>query len=235
MTDPLRVIFHVGGATVHPVARQAGTVVEWLSAHFGERVEAELLDGAAVFRALRGCDLLVLMGLHWTGMTDVDWAGHRPYRSPAAADRRAFKRYLAAGRPVFVHHSAIGCYDDWPEFAKLIGVRWDWDVSSHEEVARQQIRILDTSHPILDRVADFEIVDEAYEDIWIAPDLNGSVHAEAQLRDRRVPMVITSDGRPGAPNGRLVYVALGHDLRAFRSAAYRRLWINGVEWLLGIR
>jgi hypothetical protein len=232
MSAPIRVVFLVGGATVHPVAQQAGAAAGWLWARFGDRVDARLLDGVSAFEALDGCDLLVIMGLHWSRMEEVDWAGHRPYRPPLEQHRAALRAFVDGGRPVFLHHSAIGCYDDWTGYAELVGVRWDWDSSSHEPVARQRIHLVPTGHPVLDGVVDFEIVDEAYEDIVIAPWLRDAIHAEALLPTGRQPMVIASEVEREGGGGRIAYIALGHDLRAFRTAAYRRLWTNTAAWLL---
>jgi hypothetical protein len=45
-------------------------------------------------------------------------------------------------------------------------------------------------------------------------------------------MVITADGGRVSGTGRMVYLANGHDLRAFESPALRKLWANAVRWLL---
>ena len=49
----------------------------------------------------------------------------------------------------------------------------------------------------------------------------------------RGPMIITAEGGRLAGAGRTVYLANGHDMRAFAAPALRRIWENAVRWALG--
>ena len=66
----------------------------------------------------------------------------------------------------------------------------------------------------------------------VAPGLQPSVHAEAIWQGQRLPMVMTASGGHVAGAGRTVYLANGHDLRAFACPALPQLWRNAVHWLL---
>ena len=56
------------------------------------------------------------------------------------------------------------------------------------------------------------------------------LEAQRQLRDSNISVVAIVSGVEGA--GKVVYLANGHDLRAFECPALRQLWLNAVRWLM---
>ena len=69
--------FHVGGPSFHPTAQQAELVRQWLGSGF----DCQICDGVEAFDDISSVDLLVIMGLHWPGMSEP-WAGGLIYRLP---------------------------------------------------------------------------------------------------------------------------------------------------------
>lgn len=222
-----RIVFHVGGPAFHPTARQADVIAGWL----GDRYQCEIRDGAAAFDDLSTCDLLVVMGLHWTGMEE-DWAGKLTYQPLNDEQKRSFEAYVTSGRPLLNHHGGIASYDDWPRFGELLGFTWVWGVTDHVPLGEHRVDVLATGHPLIERVSDYAIVDELYYDVRISPGVQPAVHAQATSQGRTVPMVMSAEGGRVRGAGRTVYLANGHDMRAFECAALRQLWLNGVAWLL---
>jgi type 1 glutamine amidotransferase len=220
-------VFHVGGPSFHPVAEQAALIAEWL----GGRFVCLPYDGIDAFDALDGADLFVIMGLHWTGMLHGD-GSMPPYRPMAERHREAFERYVASGRPLLIHHGGIASYDDWPRFGELLGFTWVWDKTQHSPLGDYTVRPLPTGHPLVAGVEPFPIYDELYYDIRITPGLVPTIHAVADFDGRELPMVMSAEGGRVAGAGRTVYLANGHDMRAFASPAMRTLWTNAVTYLL---
>ncbi|MCZ7644269.1 MAG: ThuA domain-containing protein [Planctomycetota bacterium] len=216
-----RILFHVGGPAFHPVGEQAARVAAWL----GKDYECRCVEGRAAFERLGDCDLFVPMGLHWTGQRDA-------YRPPYAADREALERYVASGRPLLVHHGAIASYDDWPRFGELLGFTWVWGTTAHSPVAEHRVEVLPTGHPLVRGVENFTLTDELYYEIRPSPGLAPQVHAEAAWQERRLPMIFSAEGGRAPGAGRVVYLANGHDLRAFECPGLRKVWLNAVRWLL---
>src|SRR4051812_49453571 len=122
-TSKKRIVYHVGGPEFHPVDRQAQEIARWLG---DEKYVHERHDGLAAFENLDGADLLVLMGLHWTGGTK--------YQPMRAEHQRAFENYVKSGRPIIAHHGAIASYDDWPRFGELVGFAWIWGKTNHSPI-----------------------------------------------------------------------------------------------------
>jgi type 1 glutamine amidotransferase len=222
-----RIVFHTGGPAFHPVDQQAAQIAGWL----GDGYECQVADGLAAFDLLDGCDLFVVMGLHWTGMGEA-WAGSLPYYPLTAKQQGAFERYVASGRPLIAHHGAIASYDDWPRFGELLGFTWVWGVTTHSPLGEHTVEVLPTGHPIVAGVEAYTLFDELYYDVKVTPGLAMSVHAEATWDGQPRPMIVTASGGRVAGAGRTVYLANGHDLRAFACPALAQIWRNAVRWAL---
>jgi len=222
-----QIMFHTGGPAFHPVAEQATMLMGWL----GERYQYAMYDGVDAFEHLEACDLLVLMGLHWTGMS-ADWCGNLAYRPMDEEHRHAFESYIASGRPVLAHHGAIASYDDWPRFGELLGFTWVWGTTTHSPIDTYQVQALPTQHPIITGVYDYTIYEELYYNVRVTPGLAATVHAATSWEEHPAPMILSAQGgrTPGA--GRTVYLANGHDLRAFEAPMLKTIWVNAITWLL---
>jgi type 1 glutamine amidotransferase len=142
---------------------------------------------------------------------------------------RAFEEYVGNGKPILAHHGAVASYDDWPRFGELVGVAWIWGTTNHSPIQSHTVQIAKSRHPVNAGINDFEIVDELYYDLKIANDLKTQTHATARWDGRDHPMVIAAQRET---RGRLVYLANGHDLRAFEAPSLGKLWTNSVKWLL---
>ncbi len=220
MTRP-RIIFLVGGPDFHPVNAQAAIIIDWLGADYS----CHTAESLAAFEHLSECDLLVLMGMHWTG-----WEGR--YRSPSDVHRRNFEKYVQSGRPILAAHGAIASYDDWPAFGELVGFSWAWGTTSHSLIAEHEIQVLRTGHPIVEGLSNYRVVDELYYDIRITTGLEVQVHAQAEWSGRKLPMIMTAQAGRISGAGKTTYLANGHDVRSFESPAMRKLWVNAVRWSL---
>lgn len=223
------VVFHLGGPPAHPVADQAHRASQWL----GPDYTYGFREGRAAFEELDGCDLLVLMGSYWTGSPDAAWAGRPPYEPLDDRHMQAFEGYVASGRPLLVHHAAILSYDDRPRFGALRGFTWVQGHTFHPPFGAFDVRVLPTGHPVVAGVEDYTIEDELYAGVRVAEGLAVTAHATATWDGAPHPMVLTAEGGRVAGAGRLVYLANGHDMRAFACPALRRLWVNSARWLLG--
>ncbi len=225
-TGRMTIVFQVGGA-FHPAEEQARAVMTWL----GEGYRYRLCDGREAFDALAEADLYVPMASHFTGMTAPE-GGSLPYHPPTPAQRQAFESYLRAGKPLLVHHGGIVSYDDWPRYGELLGFTWVRGVTSHPPIGPLTVNVQPTGHPVIRDVADYTLTDELYRDVRITPGLSPAVHAEAYHDGRALPMVLTAQGGRVDGAGRVVYLANGHDMRAFDCPALQQLWRNAVAWLL---
>ena len=216
-----RIVFHVGGPAFHPVDLQAQQIARWL----GNEYRCSLHEGTRAFERLDDCDLLVLMGLYWSG-------SHIEYIPPTARHKEAFERYIASGRPVLAHHGAIASYDDWPRFGELTGFTWIWGKTNHSPIAQYTVQVPLSDHAITRNLADYTLTDELYYDVAITPSLKVDTHATAAFDGRDLPMIMTAYGGRAPGAGKTAYLANGHDLRAFECPAMRTIWLNTIRWLV---
>lgn len=232
MSDNPRIHVLTGGP-YHPVAEQFALIGSLL----GERATVICRDGAAAFDDLDGCDLLVLAGLHWTGL---DTGGHvwpdgveqSLYQQPNDAQRRSYVGYVASGRPLLAWHGGTGSFDDWPEFGALLGFTWLWGTTSHSQYSRWHVDVEPTGHPVVAGLDGWDVDDELYYDIAVTPGLEPDVHATSPYEGVARPMLMTATGGrvPGAE--RTAFLANGHDMQTLESADFRRAIVNTIDWLL---
>jgi type 1 glutamine amidotransferase len=216
-----RIIFLVGGPDFHPVNAQAELVIDALGSDYA----CHTAESLAAFEHLDECDLLVVMGMHWTGWGDR-------YRPPRDPHKRLFEKYVASGKPIMSVHGGIASYDDWPDFGRLIGFTWVMGETSHTIVTEHAVRVIPTGHPLVDGVNDYTITDDIPLNIKITEGMRPRTHADAPWNGRRIPALLSATGGRIEGAGKTLYLANGHDLRAYECAAYRKLWINGVQWCL---
>ena len=223
------ITFHVGGPDFHPVADQARQIQTWL----GDSYDYATYEDKDVFDHLQETDLLVLMGLFYSGSNASRPGSYSPLDPKHEA---ALSAYIALGRPVLLHHGAIASYDDSEVFTRLIGINWVWTGegrTNHSPIADYRVSAPPSAHPVMDGVRDYTLFDELYYNLHIQPGFEPEAHAWAEFEGQRLPMVFTAEGGRGVQgSGKLVYLANGHDMRAFECPAMRQLWTNSVRWLL---
>ena len=221
-SNPKKIRFHVGGPDFHPVADQAGLVAQWLGGGF----ECSLHHDKEIFNHLEECDLVVMMGLFYSSA--------EKYTPLTRQHEEAFTRYVASGRPLLLHHGAVASYDDSETFKRLVGINWVWGgdrPTQHSPLGDYTVTVRRPEHPLLQDVSDYILHDELYYDLHTNADIKPEVLAHANYEGQQLPMVqCFSGGRVGGA-GRAVYLANGHDLRAFECPAMRKLWLNAVHWL----
>jgi type 1 glutamine amidotransferase len=134
-----------------------------------------------------------------------------------------------------IHSATDACYG-WPEYASIVGARFD----GHPWTQSFRAEVVDASHPAVAHVAP----------VWMWHD---EVYQFAGLRaDARVLLRVNEDdidgSAPGARrpefgyplawcheegSGRVFSTSLGHFPAAWESPAYLRHLDGGLEWLLG--
>jgi len=157
----------------------------------------------------------------FTGPDGLDWV-------PLGA---AIAAHVAAGRPVLVLHSSVMAFPDLPGWASVLGARWVDDVSMHPDIGDVTVQVHPGPWGIGTGLEDVTVTDERYCFLEPAADLgpvephlthvhDGVVHPLAWAREI------------GPANARVVFDALGHDVRSYDSPTRRALLAAEVDWLL---
>lgn len=210
--------FEASSAALAQVLTEASYDVEVTS-----DVEAALLDLADHPTP----PLLVLNLLRWS-MNVARYAHLRERWSltltPAA--RAAVVTHLERGGGVLAMHGASICFDDWPQWQRILGGTWNWERSSHPPLDETPVtvRVDGAAHPVVAGVEDFPVIDEVYGFLDLQPDvraLMSSAHGEAEH-----PLLWARE----VLGGRVVYDALGHDARSYEAPAHRLIVQRAALW-----
>lgn len=135
--------------------------------------------------------------------------------------------WVRGGGRLLALHAAPICFDDWEGWGDLVGARWDWEQSSHPPLGEMLVEFV-ADHPLTEELDDFTIIDEAYGDMWLAPDVQPL--AVSRWDDRAHPLLWVRD----VGDGVVVTSTLGHGPESFRHPTHRKILDRAVE-LLGDR
>jgi type 1 glutamine amidotransferase len=152
----------------------------------------------------------------------------------APAQQAALAAAVSGGKGlVAIHASNVmpaaadgGLDEDFRAYYELLGNRYLSHGPGHHE-GRHTIEIVG-EHPITAGIDDFELFDEYYE-FEMADD---DVQVLAQ-RHREDGVVIPVLYARSVGAGRVVYLALGHDMRAWGEPAFRQLVTQAINWAAG--
>jgi len=214
--DPIRVLVFTGG---HDFERepffalfQGYPDIEFKEVLYPAAAEFRAPDRAAAF------DVLVFYDM-FTGLD--------------AKAKEGFARTIREGKPaVFLHH-AIGSHQDWPEYEKIIGGRYytrpipaeKIEVSKYYHDQDVRVSIQDpVDHPIVRGLSDFTIHDETYQEYRRGPKVQVLLTTDHPKSDPAVAWVHTYG------QGRVAYIQLGHDGKAYANPSFRRLIVQAVRW-----
>ncbi|HYG33177.1 MAG TPA: ThuA domain-containing protein [Clostridia bacterium] len=169
--------------------------------------------------AAKDYDVLVLYDMH----QDI-----------SEAAKKDFVARLKDGKGLVVLHHAIASYQKWPEYAKIIGVRYYLEKTVVNGVEKPQstykhdmnftIRVADPKHPITKGVKDFAIRDETYGLFDVFSDCHPLLTTEEPESNKVIGWVKSYE------NARVVYLQSGHDHFAYENPNFRQLLRQAIRW-----
>ena len=145
-----------------------------------------------------------------------------------------FLKLLDKGVGVVVLHHAIASYSDWPEYRKIIGVKYYLketveDGVKHPACTYQHgldmpIHIEDKGHPITQGLADFKANDETYKGSSFEPDNHVLLTSDHPSNDKAVAWTRT------CRKANVCFIQLGHGDAIFADGNYRKLVVQAIRW-----
>ena len=220
--------FVLSGGPGHPFTETTAVLVELVDA----AVVTDQLDDLAQL-ATGEFSLLIVNALWWRMLAPkYDEVREEWSRELPDAARRGVAAHVDAGRPVLAVHTASICFDDWTGWADILGVHWDWERSCHPELDEQQPVRVEVGPPsgpgaeLVEGLDDFEVIDEVYQFLAARPDLVPL--ASSTNADGQHPLLWAHELPSGS---RVVYDALGHDLRSLTHPTHAEILRRAVAWL----
>jgi hypothetical protein len=219
------------GGIFHPFAEAAPALAGLLGEH-GICSDIRTDIDAALRDLTPATDLVTVYALRWSMTQHEKYAPYRQTEalSLSAEARAALLGHVARGGGLVALHTAVICFDDWPDWPHLLGGGWVWGTSGHPPFGPAQARMTGTRHGLTAGLTPFETIDEVYGDLCLAPD----TEVLAELRAH-------ADGAVWQPAlwarqqdaGRVVVDTLGHDAAALLQPIHRQILARAALWALG--
>lgn len=148
--------------------------------------------------------------------------------------RGNFISLLDKGVGLLALHHASGAFQDWPEFSKITGCRYNLTATGSDGKSRRpssflhdvdfNVHVADPSHPVARGVQDFAVHDETYKDCWFSPDAHVVLSTTEPSSDK--PLCTVKAYR----RANVIYLQPGHGSGIFSLEAYRKLVGQAVRW-----
>lgn len=202
-----RVVLIIGGE--HHPFEAFGNFASALWSSLGHEVEVTRDRDALLASRLKGVDVL---------------AAYTQGGALSPAQEEGLLGYVAGGGAFLAIHGATASWKEHSEYIAMVGGVF----RAHGPVAPFQVHFTETASPITQGLDDFEIVDELYLLDRHDP---GRVNLLAYTlwEGRPEPMLYTrTHGR-----GRVCYLALGHDERAYNNETFQALLGRSLQWCAG--
>ena len=152
----------------------------------------------------------------------------------SAKRQRNFIKLLEKGVGVVALHHAVGAFPDWPEYAKIIGVKYYLKPEVRDGVERPRctyehdidftIHVEDAGHAVTRGLTDFQVHDETYKGCDFEADNHVLLTSDHATSDKTVGWVRTY------ANAKICTIQMGHGPQVFGQEAYRRLVTQAIRF-----
>jgi len=158
------------------------------------------------------------------------------YENISEQEKKDFTDCLKAGKGLIVWHHAYCSYQKWAEYKAIAGGRYyqnSWmdkqgDIhprSTYKHDVQLQVKVADPNHPITKGIQEFDIVDEAYGNGSVNPDVHVLLTTDNRFSTSSVAWV----NRYG--KSKVVTILLGHDNQAWSNPNFEKLLKQAILWV----
>jgi type 1 glutamine amidotransferase len=186
-----------------------------------EYVEAQLKDDSEIFEDITGWDYDVIVFFNMT-------------QNISPKRQENFTKLVKDGVGVVALHHCMGSYQEWPEYIKIIGGRYNLKVSEEGGIKREAstykdnvdftVHIEDTQHSITRGLSDFEVHDETYKKCSFEKTNRLLLTTNYPDSDRELGWV-RNYGR-----GKVCFIMTGHGPTVYAHPTYRQLVARAIRW-----
>ena len=180
------------------------------------RFDVKVSEDVGIFESssLKNYDVVVLNYGFWTAP------------DPSDRGKQGLLDYVKGGGSLVSLHFSCSAFQDWKQYAELLGRVWKKGVGGHGPRGKFTVKIRDEQHPITKGLKSFETDDELYAKLTGGAPVEVLATAYSEWSQQEEPIVFVKK----YGQGRVVHNVLGHDGRARENAAYQALLRRGVEW-----
>lgn len=164
-------------------------------------------------------------------LSDVDVvvvnAAGGPVTAAHDASISGMRAFLARGGAVMAIHVGASTLIGLPEWERVTGMMWISGVSMHPRLGPAHVLVHPERHPIAGPLHDFDLIDERYCYLRVAPDVVPFVSHEHEGTNQPLAWARTYG------KARIVTDALGHGVESYDSRDHHELIQRSFQWLTG--
>jgi len=206
-----KVLYVHGGADFHP-SQAEGELLTALLISDG-RFELDMTSDLDALTGLPGSQYAVVVINTTRGPDDLT-----PERE------KGLLTFVRGGGGLVGVHAAASSFGNSRAYVEMLGCKFLY----HPEFHDFKVNIVNQEHYHTTRLPDYTIADELYHLQDFSP-AEATLLAQTPWQGKQMPMVYTKTyGR-----GRVVYLANGHDLRAWKNPEFQKLLIRAIAWTAG--
>ena len=218
----------VTGGIFHPFEETSNSLSNILSEM--DYVSEITLDVEKGFSNLDNYDLLTMNFLRWRMLNHEKYI---PYLdewqfSLSKQGQKHLKNYLKNGGSIIAFHTSSICFDDWPDYKKIIGGKWVWDKTYHPPQGIVEISPI-SDHKISENINNFEINDEIYHHLELED--SSEPFLKGLTKETNEEHIIGWTYQ--FEKGKVVYNALGHDSESLENENFVKIIKQSINWLEG--
>jgi len=152
----------------------------------------------------------------------------------AKDEEAALEGFLKRGGGLVALHHTICSRQQSPTFERMIGGKFLSKPETRDGRVLPQsvptagvtfrVHVADPKHPITRGVTDFEILDEPYSNMIVDPNDQILLTTDESKSTKQIAWT-RREGK-----GRVAFIQLGHDNKAYANPSYRKLVEQAVEW-----
>jgi len=144
------------------------------------------------------------------------------YDTVSPKQESALKNFVQGGKGLIALHSAAGCFKNSEWYVNAIGGQY-----KSETTGKFTAKIINSQHPVMKGLVEFETRDEQYVHQHLNPDM--TVLMERVTDGRHEPNTwVRNEGK-----GRVFYTAYGHNDTTWTKLGFLNLVRNGALWAIG--
>jgi type 1 glutamine amidotransferase len=185
-----------------------------------EYVEAQLKDHSEIFEDITGWDYDAIVLFNMT-------------QNISSKRQENFIKLLNRGVGVLALHHSMGSFQQWDEYAKIIGAKYYLQpagqnaASTYKHDVDFKIHIADDKHPITRGIADFTIHDETYKNCGFQKDNHVLLTTDDPTSDTQIGWV-RKYGK-----SKICCIQVGHGPSIYADPSYRQLIARAIRWCAG--
>jgi type 1 glutamine amidotransferase len=146
-----------------------------------------------------------------------------------------FVNLIKGGKGLVVVHHGIGSYLDWPEYWKIMGMRWyhtntlvdgvvKFSYPSDTDDNHFRVHVVDPEHPVTRGMKDYDMIDETYKAFDVYAGSQPLLTTDCPISNKIIAWAKTYG------EGRVVCIQSGHGPNAYVNPNFQTFIRQAIQW-----